>query len=141
MEIKLKKLQSDVKIPSYAHPGDAGLDLFCRESCVIEPGQRKRFDLGFSLELPEGYVGLIWDKGSLSHNHGLHTIAGVYDYGYRGEYNVTLINLSDSSYKFEKGDKIAQLLIQPIIQAKLTEASELNQTSRDKGRFGSTGKS
>lgn len=140
MKIKIKRLNPDAVIPTYAHPGDVGLDLHSLEDHEIQPGERKIFDLGFSLEFEERYVALVKDKGGLPKNAGLHTMGGVFDSGYRGEYNVILINLGKQSYKISKGDKIAQLVVMPIAQAELEEADELSDSSRGNGRFGSTGK-
>ena len=140
MKIKIKKLKPDAVIPSYAHPGDAGLDLFSLENYELKAGERKILDLGFALEFPEGYVALVKDKSSLPKNAGLHTMGGVFDAGYRGEYNINLINLSDKPYEITKGDKIAQLVIVPVAQAELEESEKLSDTSRGEGRFGSTGR-
>lgn len=140
MRVKIQKLRKDVKLPSYAHPGDAGMDLFSLEDYTLQPGERHQFDLGFALEIPNGFVGLIWDKGSMANLFGIHTIAGVMDSGYRGEYMAILINLSDKTHEIKKGDKIVQLLIQPVERAEITEANELSDTSRGNGCLGSTGK-
>lgn len=140
MFIKFKKLNKNAMMPKYAHPGDAGMDLFSLENYSLQPGERHPFSLGFSLEFPEGYTALIWDKGSLPFKYGLHTIGGVFDAGYRGEYIIMLINLSDKPYKVERGDKIAQLLIQPVLKAEFIEVKKLTDTSRGGGRLGSTGK-
>ncbi|OGD56345.1 deoxyuridine 5'-triphosphate nucleotidohydrolase [Candidatus Berkelbacteria bacterium RBG_13_40_8] len=140
MLIKFKRLHKNAILPKYAHPGDAGMDLFSLETYILEPGKCHPFALGFSLEFPEGYTALVWDKGSLPFKHGLHVIGGVFDTGYRGEYIIMLINLNDKPYKIEKGDKIAQLLIQPVVKAQLEEVKELSKTSRGGGRLGSTGK-
>jgi len=140
LKVKIKKLYEDVKLPDYAHSGDAGMDLYSREDKMLTPGERYNFMIGFALEFSKGYVALVKDKGSTSNKYGLHTMGGVYDAGYRGEYNVELINLSQESYQIKKGDKIAQLVILPIEIAEFEEASDLSQTSRGEGRFGSTGK-
>ncbi|MBU4331779.1 dUTP diphosphatase [Patescibacteria group bacterium] len=140
MQIKIKKLKPEAVIPSYVHPGDVGLDLHSLEDYELQPGERHIFYLGFILEYPEGYAAIIKDKGSLPKNGGVHTMGGVYDVGYRGEYNVILINLSDKPYKILKHDKIAQLIIFPVAIAELQEVSELSKTSRGIGRFGSTGR-
>jgi len=139
MKIKIKKLKKEVQIPKYAHPGDAGLDLFSLVDYELKPGERKIFDLGFALEFVEGYVALVKDKGGLS-KFGLHTIGGVFDAGYRGEFNVNLINLSDKSYKINKGDKIAQLIVIACTNVEFEEADSLTSSSRGEGRWGSTGK-
>lgn len=140
MKIKLQKLNPDVKILSYAHPGDAGLDLYSQEDCTLQPGERHEFSLGFALEIPDGFVALVWDKSGLAFKHGIHSLGGVIDAGYRGEYKVTLINLGHEPYLFEKGDKLAQLLIQPKISAQIEVADKLTDSSRGVGAFGSTGK-
>ena len=140
MKIKIKKLNSDAKLPNYAHPGDVGLDLYSLEDYDLKPGERKVFFNGFALEFENGYAAIVKDKGGLPNKVGLHTMGGVFDAGYRGEYNTQLINLGQETYHITKGDKIAQLIIYPVIIADLEEVSELSQTSRGEGRFGSTGK-
>ena len=140
MRIKIKRLNDEVHLPSYAHPGDVGMDVYALEDYPLKPGERKIFDLGFALEFPDGYAVIIKDKSSLPKNAGIHTMGGVFDAGYRGEYNVNLINLGKKTYKIGKGHKIAQILILPVVIAKLIEVKELSKTSRGEGRFGSTGK-
>src|SRR3989338_10581924 len=138
MKIKIKKLHADAFIPTYAHPGDAGLDLCSLEDYTLQPGERKIFDLGFALEFPDGYAAIVKDRGSLPKNGGVHTMGGVFDAGYRGEYNVNLINLGSKPYPIEKGHKLAQLVIVPVVRAELEAADELSETSRGTGSFGST---
>ncbi len=82
MEIKIKKLHPDAKIPVFAHAGDAGLDLYVPEAVHLLPGERKSIPLGLAFEIPDGYVGLMWDKSGLSHKHGVKTFGGVIDAGY-----------------------------------------------------------
>ncbi len=140
MQIKIKKLHPDVQLPSYAHPGDAGLDLFSLEKYTLQPGERKLFPLGFSLEFEPGYVALLQGKSGLAKKHGIQSLAGVCDAGYRGEYSIILINLGNEPYTFEPGHKLGQLLIVPVMQVALEETTELSDTSRSEGGFGSTGK-
>lgn len=139
LEVKIKRLHPDAKLPSYAHPGDVGLDLYSLEEMVIPPGGHARFQNGFALEFPEGYAAIVKDKGGVAKS-GLHTMGGVFDAGFRGEYNVHLVNLSDKPYTVEKGDKVAQLVIFPVAIAKLTETETLTDSSRGMGQFGSTGR-
>jgi len=139
LKVKIKKLRPDVKLPTYALEGDAGMDIFSNEDVVIQPGEKHIFKTGFALEFPEGYVALIWDKGGLGAK-GLKVFGGVGEYIYRGEYMVCLGNFSNQLYEFKKGDKIAQLLIQSIVSAELEEVEELSETVRGAGRHGSTGK-
>ena len=140
MDIKIKKLHEDTKLPNYAHPGDVGLDLYSVEdNYELKPMERKVFNVGFALEFDEGYAAIVKDKGGPPFKHGLHTMGGVFDAGYRGEYNVLLINLGDEPVTIEKGQKIAQLVIYPVAIAKLEEVEELSESSRGEGRIGSTG--
>ncbi len=140
MKIKIQKLNPQASLPSYAHPGDVGLDLHSLEDYELKPGQRRFFNLGFALEFPAGYAAIVKDKGSLPKNAGLHTMAGVFDAGFRGEYNILLINLGQEPYSIQKGDKIAQLIIYPVAIAELEEVDELSSSSRGTGQFGSTGR-
>jgi len=140
MKVKIKKLHPNAIIPSYAHAGDAGMDLFTVEPFELEPMERKSVPLGLAIEIPEGYVGLVWDKSGLSHKYGLKNFGGVIDSGYRGEIHAGIMNLSDKFFSFEKGQKIAQLLIQKVEHVDFQESSELTDTDRGKGGFGSSGK-
>ncbi len=140
MEVKIKLINPQAAIPTYANFGDAGLDLLALEDYELKPGERKIFFVGFALEFPAGYVALVKDKGSLPKNGGIHTMGGVFDSGYRGEYNVNLINLGTESYHIKTGHKIAQLIILPCVQAKLVEDPNLTASQRGEGRFGSSGK-
>lgn len=140
MKVKLKKLNPDATLPSYAHPGDVGLDVYSLEDHELKPGERHIFFVGFAMEFPVGYASIVKDKSGLPKNGGIHTMGGVYDAGYRGEYNINLINLGDEPYKINKGDKIAQILILPIELAQFEEVEELSDSKRGEGRFGSTGK-
>lgn len=139
MQIKIKKLKENAKLPTYHHPGDVGMDMYSMEKVTVKPGEHFRFCHGFALEFPIGYAALVMDKGSIS-KAGLKTMGGVFDAGYRGEYNTHLVNLSDKSYTFEEGDKVSQLVITPVVIAKLKEVKKLSESARGEGRFGSTGK-
>ena len=139
MDLKVKKTRRDAKLPQYGHTGDAGLDLFSSIDFVLEKGQVEAIPSGIKVAIPEGFVGLIWDKSGVSLK-GVHRLAGVVDSGYRGEVKVVLINLSDKPYIIEKGMKIAQMLVQPVAIVQVVEAEDLDDTSRGEGGFGSTGK-
>jgi dUTP pyrophosphatase len=115
------------------------MDLYYMESVTIQPGERHFFDHGFALEFPEGFGAFVMSKGSIS-KAGLTHMGGVFDAGYRGEYNTLLVNLSDKAYTFEEGDKVAQLVILPVVIAELEETDTLSESARGEGRFGSTGK-
>lgn len=139
MNIKLKKLKDDAKLPTYAHPGDVGMDIYSMEEKTLAPMEHHIFFVGFAMEFPSGYAAIVKDKSSIS-KAGLHTMGGVYDAGFRGEYNIHLVNLSGAPYTVEKGDKIAQIIVYPVAIGELEEVSELSDTSRGTGAFGSTGK-
>lgn len=140
MELKIKKLHPEAKMPTYAHLGDAGMDLYACENCVLEPGERVQVKTGIAVAIPDGYVGLIWDKSGLSHKYGLKTLGGVVDAGYRGEIMVGLVNMGTETHTFTIGDKVAQMLIQKVEQPTLYEVDELGDTVRGEGAFGSTGR-
>jgi len=140
MKIKVRKLSPDAKLPTYAIPGDAGMDLFSAEDVIIKKGERHPVSTGISIELPEGFVSLVWDKSGIAAKHGITKMAGVIEWTYRGEYKILLLNTSDKDFEIKKGDKIAQLLIQPIITAEIEEVQELSETKRGINGFGSTGK-
>jgi dUTP pyrophosphatase len=140
MKIKIKRLHPDLQIPKYAHPGDAGMDIYSLEDVVLKSGERHHFKAGFALELPEGYVALIWDKSGLASKYGITCFGGVIEYTYRGEYGVVLYNAGDEDFHVSCGDKIAQLLIQKIETAEIEEVKELSDSLRGEGGFGSTGK-
>ncbi len=140
MILKIKKLDPEAILPTYAHPGDAGMDMFANETVIIEPGQSVKIKTGVAMEIPDGFVGLMWDKSGLSTNHKIKTLGGVIDSGYRGESLLGLINLSDTAYTIEKGHKVCQMLIQKIERVDVVEVEELDDTSRGVGGFGSTGK-
>lgn len=139
MKIKVKRLKDNAKLPTYAHPGDVGMDLYSMETVTIAPGEHYRFWHGFAFQFDEGYAAIVKDKSSIS-KAGLHTMGGVFDAGYRGEYNTHLVNLSDEPYTVEEGDKVSQLIIYPISIAELEETDTLSESARGEGMFGSTGK-
>lgn len=139
MKIKIKKLKENAKLPKYAHPGDVGMDLFSMETVTIKPMEHYRFFHGFAMEFGEGNAGIIMDKSSIS-KAGLIHMGGVFDAGYRGEYNTHLVNLGNEPYTVEEGDKVSQLVIVPVAIVEIEEADTLSESSRGMGAFGSTGK-
>lgn len=139
MRLKVKKVRPHAQLPTYAHPGDAGLDIRAAVAAQIPSGERVAIPTGLAYELPAGTVGLVWDKSGRSLKEGLKTMAGVVDQGFRGEFMVVLLNTSDVPVKIEIGQKIAQLLVQPIIQVEVEEVAEIEDSSRGQGGFGSTG--
>jgi len=139
LKIKVKRL-GETRLPSYAHEGDAGMDFYSTEDVVLKPGQRHAFATKIAMEIPKGYVGLVWDKSGLSKNSGLKNLGGVVDSTYRGEVIITLVNLGQEEYHVKKGDKIAQMLIQHVEHAAIEESGELEGSVRGHSGFGSTGR-
>jgi dUTP pyrophosphatase len=139
MQLKVKKLNEDAKLPTHGHPGDAGMDFYTIGEIIFSPGQQIKIHTGIAIEIPDGYVGLVWDKGSVSFNMGLKVMGGVVDAGYRGEIIMSLLNTSDKEVVLEKGQKIAQMLIQKFEDCDIVEVSDLSDTVRGAGREGSTG--
>lgn len=140
MKLKIKKLHPNAKIPNYAYHGDAGFDLYVPEAITLQPGDRKTIPLGIAVEIPDGYVGLMFDKSSLSHKQGLKTFGNVIDSGYRGEIHAGLINQSGQPQTLEAGQKIIQMLIIPVITVDIEETDTLSESGRGGGGFGSSGK-
>ena len=139
MILKVKKLHKDAKLPTHGHPGDAGLDFYAIEDVVFSPGGQMRVPTGVAIEIPEGHVGLIWDKSSVSFNKGLKILGGVIDAGFRGELVMSLVNVKKEEVKIEKGQKVAQMIIQKFEHCDIIEVEELTETVRGHGREGSTG--
>lgn len=139
MDLKVKRIHSDAKLPTKGHPGDAGIDFFALETVVFPVGQQRNVKTGVAIEIPDGFVGLIWDKSSISFNKGLKIMGGVIDAGYRGEIIMSLINTSNSEQIIEQGNKVAQMIVQKIENPNILEVSELSDTIRGTGREGSTG--
>jgi dUTP pyrophosphatase len=126
-------------LPQYAHKGDAGADLQAKESKIIAPRGRELVATGVNLELPEGYVGLIWPRSGSAVKLGLDSGAGVIDSHYRGEIKVLLFNHSDVEIRIQSGDRIAQLIIQKVETVKFISTDQLSETARNTAGFGSTG--
>ena len=140
MILKVKKVSQEAILPSYAHDTDAGMDFFTNETITVPPGETRRIKSGISVEIPEGFVGLFWDKSGLSMNHSIKVLAGVIDAGFRGEIVMGVINLGKDSYTFEKGHKVMQMLIQPVNKVEIVETASLTDSDRGAGMLGSTGK-
>ena len=139
MELKVKKLHKDAKLPTHGHPGDAGLDFYALEEVRFPPNKQMRVHTGLAVEIPDGYVGLVWDKSSISFNFGLKAVGGVIDASYRGELVMSMLNMTDKEVIIEKGHKIVQMLIQKFEHCDIVETEEVSATVRGEGREGSTG--
>ena len=143
LEIAVQKLHADVKMPAYAHEGDAGLDLYSTINHTLQPGERVLIPTGLKMALPQGYEGQVRPKSGLALKHGITVLntPGTVDAPYRGEVGVILINLDPkAAYEIKKGEKVAQMVFNKIEYATFTEAADLTVTTRGEGGFGSTGK-
>ncbi len=137
--LHIQKLDPAARVPVRAYEHDAGLDLFSLERHTLAPGEGRVFKTGIALEIDPGYVGLVWDRSSMG-KRGIKTLGGVIDSGYRGEVGVILWNLSKEPQEIQAGDKIAQLLIQPVSTPATREVELLSRSDRGSGGFGSSGK-
>ena len=143
MHVLVKRLTDTAIIPTKTNISDAGFDLYADESTWLyagNSGKRKIIKTGVSFAIPEGYVGLVWDRSGMGAKLGIHRFAGVIDAGYRGEIMVALCNFGSKLYAISRGDRIAQILIQAIPNVSLIEVDELPNSERGKGGFGSSGK-
>jgi dUTP pyrophosphatase len=134
------KINSIAHLPQYAHPGDAGFDLYSVEEGILNPGEKHMFALGIASEIPEGWYVSIRDRSGMAAKNGIHVLGGVVDSSYRGEWKVILVNLGKEAFTVSIGDRIAQGILQPAPQAELVEVKSLSESDRGEGGFGSTGK-
>lgn len=139
MTIPVQRLHPDATLPTYAHPGDAGMDVYSNEEVTLQPRERKAVSTGISMAVPEGYVALVWEKSGRALKEGLSTMAGVVDAGYRGEVMIVVLNVSETPIQISRGQKLAQILIQPVVSGTIQEVESLDDSSRGTGGFGSTG--
>jgi len=142
MRLPFQRLDPTVPLPEYAHPGDAGLDLRANADAVVGPGERAMIPTGLAVAIPEGHAGLVLPRSGLASRQGL-TLAnapGLIDAGYRGEIVCAVVNLdAKQSVKVARGDRIAQLVVVPFVEALPEAVDELPETSRGADGFGSTG--
>ena len=141
MILKVKKLAADAVLPHYAHPGDAGLDLFANEHAEVVPGESRMIKTGIALELPPRTEAQVRPRSGLAAKNQITVLnaPGTIDEGYRGEVCVILINHGKKPFVVERGMKIAQMVVQPVLTVEVVEAAELSDTARSTGGFGSTG--
>lgn len=141
MELRVKKLSPDAALPAYAHPGDAGMDLYANHTMVLEPGASTLVPTGISIELPPGTEAQVRPRSGLALKHGVTILnaPGTIDEGYRGEVGVILVNHGSTAFTIEKGTRIAQMVIQHVLRVDVREAGTLSDTRRGEGGFGSTG--
>ncbi|MFM8762116.1 MAG: dUTP diphosphatase [Solirubrobacterales bacterium] len=141
--VEFLRVDERAKVPSRAHDGDAGLDLYAIEAGTIAPGERLHVGTGLAVAIPSGCAGLVLPRSGLASRHGV-TVAnapGLIDSGYRGELQVILVNLDpDQPFSFDAGERIAQLLVVGYVDVEPAEADSLDETARGSGGFGSSGR-
>jgi len=143
MDLPVAKLKDDAVLPSRAHEGDAGLDLYVCEPAHLGPGERWSVGTGVAVEIPDGHAGLVLPRSGLARDHGIALVngPGLIDSGYRGEVRVLLLNTDPAeTFRIEPGERIAQLLIVPIALAEPVEVEALAESARGEGGFGSSGR-
>jgi dUTP pyrophosphatase len=142
LAVAVVRLDADLPLPSYAHPGDAGADLLTTVDVTLAPGERALVPTGLAIALPDGYVALVHPRSGLAARHGLSIVntPGTVDAGYRGEIKVLLVNHDPRSpIELRRGDRIAQLVVQRFERARFVEVPELPDSPRGAGGYGSTG--
>jgi dUTP pyrophosphatase len=142
-QLPILKLKDEATLPSRAHPGDAGLDLYACEAAHIGPGERWSVGTGVGVEIPDGHAGLVLPRSGLARDHGIALVnaPGLIDSGYRGELRVLLLNTDPAeTFRVTAGDRIAQLVLTPIATPEPVEAAELTESVRGRGGFGSSGR-
>ncbi len=142
MELKIKKLNSNATIPSYGSKFAAGADLYsCEDELSFAPGETKLVHTGIAMEIPEGFVGLVYARSGIATKRGLAPAnkVGVIDSDYRGEVMVALHNHSNEIQTIASAERIAQIVIAPYLAVDFTEVEDLSDTLRGEGGFGSTG--
>lgn len=140
--VPVQRLDPGLPLPTYAHPGDAGLDLHARVGVVLQPGHRSLVPTGIALALPEGFAAFVHPRSGLAARHGVTTLnsPGTVDAGYRGEIQVNLVNLDPrETFTVERGDRIAQLVVQRVEQVRLVEADSLPDSVRGQTGHGASG--
>jgi dUTP pyrophosphatase len=143
VDLAVTRLDSRATLPSRAHEGDAGLDLYACEAAHIGPGERWSVGTGVAVEIPAGHAGLVLPRSGLAREHGIALVnsPGLIDAGYRGEVRVLLLNTDPAeTFRVEAGDRIAQLVLAPIAVADPVEVEALSESARGEGGFGSSGR-
>ena len=141
MTLRFRKIHPDAVLPSYAHPSDAGMDVRSVEDLTIAPGKRALVHTGLVMLLPPMYEAQVRPRSGLALKSGVTVLntPGTIDSGYRGEVGVILANFGEADFQVKKGDKVAQIVIAPVTQPEIVETTEVDETDRGAGGFGSTG--
>jgi dUTP pyrophosphatase len=140
--VSFKRLDKELPPPTQPHPGDAGFDLVTAEDIDLKPGERAVVPTGLAVAIPPGFAGLVLPRSGHAARHGVGVVnsPGLIDSGYRGEIKVILVNHGAAPVWFERGERIAQLMITPVPSVELVEVDDLDETERGMGGFGSSGR-
>ena len=142
-DLPVRRLDPGLPLPAYAHPGDAGADLRAADDVVLPPGGRATVGTGIAVAVPDGYAAFVHPRSGLASRHGITVVnaPGTVDAGYRGEVRVVLLNTDPAEpFTVRRGDRIAQLVVQPVTRVRFVDVAELPATPRGEGGFGSTGR-
>jgi dUTP pyrophosphatase len=137
--LNFMKISKDAKNPEYVLESDAGFDLSSNENVSFFPMEQKAVRTGIVIEIPKGYVGIVRDRAGIVQKMNIHTLAGTFDSGFRGEVSIMLVNMSDETTEIEKGMRIAQMILVPVVRAKISEVKQMSKTPRGEKGFGSSG--
>jgi len=143
VELQVRRLRDDARLPTRAHEGDAGLDLYAVEGARIDPGERTSIPTGVAVAIPDGHAGLVLPRSGLAKRHGITipNAPGLIDSGFRGELQVLLMNADPAEpFEVDPGDRIAQLVVSPFADMAPIEVAELDESARGLAGFGSTGR-
>jgi dUTP pyrophosphatase len=140
--LEVRRLDPGLPLPAYAHPGDAGLDLHAADTTLLRPGERALVPTGVAVAIPAGWAGFVHPRSGLAVDHGVTVLnaPGTIDAGFRGELKVLLVNLGAEPFEVSHGQRIAQLVLEPVGRAEVREVALLDETVRGGGGFGSTGR-
>ena len=140
MELQFKKLSEHARLPKYAHDGDSGMDVYATDSKTIPPYSFIKMPLNLACNIPTGYELQVRPRSGLAAKHGVVCVFGTVDMGFRGDIGVTLFNHTNTEVRIEKGDRVAQLVLAPVVRAEIVETDILDNTDRGADGFGSTGR-
>ncbi|PIN80109.1 dUTP diphosphatase [Candidatus Woesearchaeota archaeon CG10_big_fil_rev_8_21_14_0_10_30_7] len=139
MKIRIQRVDKNLELPKFAKESDAAFDLRSSVDLLIKPLEKAIIPSGIKIAIPEKHVGLIWDRSGMAAKHSLTTMGGVLDAGYRGEIQIVMINLGKENFQVTKGMRIAQMLVQPVLNHSIEEVENLDETTRGETGLGSTG--
>lgn len=142
VRLPVRRLYPDLPLPSYAHDGDAGLDLYSAQDLTLQPHERALLSTGIAVAIPDGFAGFVQPRSGLAVRTGLSFVnsPGLIDAHYRGEIKIIVVNMDPRTpISIRRGDKVAQLVVQPVVRCEVVEQDELDDTVRGERGFGSTG--